>query len=170
MALTFVRTSELIGARWEEFDVQGGQWRIPASRMKMQAPHIVPLSRQALEVVAELKVLRTGSPLVFPGERNPDQPMSNNTILFALYRMGYHSRMTGHGFRGIASTLLHEQGHEHHLIELQLAHQERNAVSAAYNHATYVAQRTKMMQAWADYLEAVKTDQGAAATKIQPRV
>ncbi|NUZ08074.1 tyrosine-type recombinase/integrase [Piscinibacter koreensis] len=156
MTLTFVRTSELIASRWEEFDLSVAQWRIPATRMKMQTPHIVPLSRQALEVLAELKGFRTACPLVFPGERDHEKPMSNNTILFALYRMGYHSRMTGHGFRGIASTVLHEHGHEHHLIELQLAHQERNAVSAAYNHATYIAQRTKMMQAWADYLDELR--------------
>jgi integrase len=128
MALTFVRTGELIGARWGEFDLGAAQWRIPAERMKMKTPHIVPLSKQAIAVLKELRLLRSLSTLVFPGERDHEKPMSNNTILFALYRMGYHSRMTGHGFRGVASTVLHELGHQHELIELQLAHQERNAV------------------------------------------
>jgi integrase len=156
MALTFVRTSELIGARWEEFDLEAAEWRIPPERMKMKTPHIVPLSRQALAVLADLDKLRGGRTLLFPGERDHEKPMSNNTILFALYRMGYHSRMTGHGFRGIASTILHEQGHRHDLIELQLAHQERDDVSAAYNHATYLPQRRKMMQAWADHLDRLR--------------
>jgi integrase len=156
MALTFVRTSELIGARWEEFDLDAAEWRIPPERMKMKTPHIVPLSRQALSVLADLHKLRDGRGLLFPGERDHEKPMSNNTILFALYRMGYHSRMTGHGFRGIASTILHEQGHRHDLIELQLAHQERDDVSAAYNHATYLPQRRKMMQAWADHLDRLR--------------
>lgn len=153
MALTFVRTSELIGARWEEFDFDAKHWRIPAERMKMKAPHIVPLSRQSLELLNSLKDAGTGESLLFPGERDRNKPMSNNTILYALYRMGYHSRMTGHGFRGVASTILHELGERHDLIELQLAHQERNKVSAAYNHATYLPQRALMMQVWADHLE-----------------
>ncbi len=157
MALTFVRTSELIAARWEEFDFERAQWRIPAERMKMRKPHIVPLTKQALALLAELKIVTGHSILLFPGERDHAKPMSNNTILFALYRMGYHSRMTGHGFRGIASTLLHEIGFEHSHIELQLAHSERNAASAAYNHATYLPQRAKMMQFWADYLDQVTT-------------
>ena len=156
MALSFVRTGELIGARWDEFDLKASLWRIPAERMKMKTPHIVPLSKQAIAVLKEMQPLRNLSTLVFPGERDHERPMSNNTILFALYRMGYHSRMTGHGFRGVASTVLHELGHQHELIELQLAHQERNAVSAAYNHATYLPQRAKMMQAWANHLDTLK--------------
>ncbi|MDR2709947.1 MAG: tyrosine-type recombinase/integrase [Burkholderiales bacterium] len=152
MALTFVRTSELIGARWEEIDTKANLWRIPAERMKMRTPHLVPLSKQALAVLDELRQETVNRELLFPGERSPRKPISNNTILFALYRMGYHSRMTGHGFRGVASTILHENGFPHEHIEIQLAHQERNQVSAAYNHATYVQQRAKMMQWWADYL------------------
>jgi integrase len=166
MALTFVRTGELIGARWDEFDLDAAQWRIPAERMKMKTPHIVPLSRQAIAVLKDLQSLRSLSTLVFPGERDHDKPMSNNTILFALYRMGYHSRMTGHGFRGVASTVLHELGHPHELIELQLAHQERNTVSAAYNHATYLPRRAKMMQAWANHLDALKKKAPKHAEKI----
>jgi integrase len=155
MALTFVRTAELIGAQWDEFDLNAKQWRIPAERMKMKSPHIVPLSKQSLALLQTLKPLCNGN-LLFPGERDHEKPMSNNTILYALYRMGYHSRMTGHGFRGVASTILHELGHRHDLIELQLAHQERNKVSAAYNHATYLPQRTVMMQAWADHLDTLR--------------
>jgi integrase len=156
MALTFVRTSELIAAPWSEFDLDTAEWRIPAERMKMRTPHIVPLSAQAVEVLKCLHELRGGSGLLFPGERDHEKPMSNNTLLFALYRMGYRGRMTGHGFRGIASTVLHEQGFRHDVIELQLAHQERDDVSAAYNHATYLPQRRKLMQAWADHLDALR--------------
>ncbi|MCL2309365.1 MAG: tyrosine-type recombinase/integrase [Proteobacteria bacterium] len=152
MALTFVRTTELIGARWDEIDREANLWRIPAERMKMKTPHLVPLSKQALAVLEELRQETGGRELLFAGERNLRKPISNNTILYALYRMGYHSRMTGHGFRGIASTILHENGFSHEHIEIQLAHQERNQVSAAYNHATYVKQRAEMMQWWSDYL------------------
>lgn len=157
MALTFVRTSELIGARWEEFDKQAARWDIPAERMKMKTPHIVPLSRQALAVLDQLQTISYGNELVFPGDVKRTQPMSNNTILYALYRMGYRGRMTGHGFRGVASTLLHEQGWPHEHIELQLAHQERDDTSAAYNHALYLKPRAKMMQGWADYLDTLRT-------------
>jgi integrase len=153
MTLTFVRTSELIGARWAEFDLQAGQWRIPAERMKMRTEHIVPLSLQAIQILQILHGITGHSELLFPGERDHGKPMSNNTILKAIERMGYKGRMTGHGFRGLASTVLHEQGFDHAHIELQLAHQERNAVSAAYNHATYIKQRAKMMQWWASYLD-----------------
>jgi len=156
MSLTFVRTSELIGARWAEFDIAGGRWNIPAVRMKMKTPHVVPLSRQALGILERLKEISFGRELVFPGDLNPAKPMSNNTILFALYRLGYRGRMSGHGFRGVASTVLHEQGWPHEHIELQLAHQERNAVSAAYNHALYLEPRAAMMQAWADYLQRLR--------------
>jgi integrase len=153
MAFTFVRTGELIGAKWAEFDLENARWDIPAERMKMRTPHIVPLARQALEVLDTLHDLTAQSEFLFPGDRNPKKPMSNMTILGALERMGYKGRMTGHGFRGMASTLLHEQGYQHEHIELQLAHAPRNAVSAAYNHALYLEPRARMMQDWADYLE-----------------
>jgi integrase len=153
LALTFVRTTELIGARWEEFDLEARRWNVPASRMKMKTPHIVALSSQAIEVLELLRSLARSDELLFPGDRNPDKPMSNNTILLALKRMGYQGRMTGHGFRGLASTILHEQGYNHEHIELQLAHAPRNAVSAAYNHALYLQPRARMMQDWADFLE-----------------
>jgi len=159
MALTFVRTSELIGARWSEFDFEQKRWNIPAERMKMRTPHIVPLSEQSIEVVRTLHTLTGTGALLFPGDRDAKKPMSNNTILKALERMGYKGRMTGHGFRGIASTILHEQGYDHQHIELQLAHAPRNAVSAAYNHALHLKARAKMMQDWADFLE--RTQRGA---------
>jgi integrase len=153
MALTFVRTSELIGARWDEFDLEAERWNIPAERMKIRTPHIVPLSRQSLEVLEALRGLTGTSEFLFPGDRDIKKTMSNNTILQGLERMGYKSKMTGHGFRGIASTILHEQGYAHEHIELQLAHAVRNAVSAAYNHALHLKARAKMMQDWADFLE-----------------
>ena len=155
--LTATRPGEVRGARWAEFDLDAALWVIPPERMKMKTPHIVPLSPQAVEVLKVLHTLSGGRELLFPGERDHSKPMSNNTILKALERMGYKGRMTGHGFRGMASTILHEQGYAHHAIELQLAHQERNEVSAAYNHATYIQQRTKMMQHWADYLDSCTT-------------
>lgn len=153
MALTFVRTGELIGAQWSEFDLDARRWDIPAERMKMKTPHVVPLSTQAVEVLQILQTITGHRALLFPGERDHEKPMSNNTILGALDRMGYGGRMTGHGFRGLASTILHEQSFDHAHIELQLAHTERNAVSAAYNHALYLPQRAAMMQAWGNYLE-----------------
>ena len=153
MALTFVRTSQLIGARWSEFNFADARWDIPAERMKMKTPHIVALSTQANQVLKRLKEISFSRELVFPGDVNPQKPMSNNTLLFALYRMGYRSRMTGHGFRGVASTILHEQGFAHEHIELQLAHEERDDTSAAYNYALYLKPRAEMMQAWGNYLD-----------------
>jgi integrase len=156
MALTFVRTSELIGARWGELDFRTARWDIPANRMKMKTPHVVPLSKQALKVLEALRAISFDRDLVFPGDLNPTKPMSNNTLLFALYRMGYRGRMTGHGFRGVASTILHELGWPHEHIELQLAHQARDDTSAAYNHALYLKPRAQMMQAWADHLDSMR--------------
>jgi integrase len=153
MVMTFVRTTELIEAKWTEFDLENARWDVPAGRMKMRTPHIVPLARQALEVLEMLRELTGKGEWLFPGDFNAAQPMSNNTILKALERMGYKGRMTGHGFRGLASTILHEQGYAHDHIELQLAHAPRNAVSAAYNHALYLDPRARMMQDWADFLE-----------------
>jgi integrase len=153
MALTFVRTSELIGARWEEFDFEANQWRIPAARMKMRSEHIVPLAPQALDVLKTLRLISGHSKLLFPGERDHEKPMSNNTILGALKRMGYKGQMTGHGFRGIASTVLHEHDFPHEHIELQLAHMERKSASSAYNHAKYLVQRRDMMNYWGTFLD-----------------
>ena len=163
MAYTFVRTSELIQAKWGEFNLSANEWRIPAERMKMNTPHIVPLATQSVELLETLKNITGDTDYLFPHLNNHKKTMSNNTILKALERMGYKGTMTGHGFRGIASTALHEQGFDHQHIELQLAHSERNEVSAAYNHALYLTQRKAMMQQWADYLDELK-----AGAKVIP--
>jgi integrase len=154
--LTFVRTGELRGATWDEFDLDGATWNVPAERMKMKAPHMVPLSRQAVEALRELHTLTGRAQLLFPGQSNPRKPMSENTLLYAMYRMGYHSRATVHGFRATASTILNEQGWSPDVIERQLAHSERNKIRAAYNRAEYLDERRKMMQAWADYLDVLQ--------------
>ena len=154
MAYTFVRTSELIESEWNELDLDKARWDIPAERMKMDTPHVVPLSRQSVGVLRALQLLTGNGKFVFPGAHDKNKPMSNNTILFALYRLGYKGRMTGHGFRGLASTILHENDFADEHIELQLAHLKRNKVAAAYNHAKYLSQRASMMQWWADYLDA----------------
>jgi integrase len=140
-------------AEWSEIDEAKAEWRIPAERMKMSSPHVVPLSTQALEVIRQLREINGRWKWVFPSQSNTQKPISENTVLFALYRMGYHSRMTGHGFRGLASTILNENGFEADWIERQLAHTERNDVRAAYNHAQYLPERRRMMQWWGDYLE-----------------
>ena len=156
LAQTFVRTNELIGAEWVEFDLDNALWVIPAARMKMKAEHVVPLTKQALALLDEIKKLAAGSRFVFPG-RNRDKPISNNTMLFALYRMGYRGKMTGHGFRAVASTILNEAGFQPDVIERQLAHCERNQVRGAYNRAEYLPERKRMMQHWANYLDLVES-------------
>jgi integrase len=153
MLLTFVRTGELINAQWSEFNMAKAQWIIPAERMKMGEQHIVPLSRQAIGILAELRRHTGTRSHLFPGRNNPHKAMSNNTLLFASYRMGYHGRMTIHGLRATASTILNEMHFPADVIERQLAHGERNEIRRAYNHAQYLPQRTDMMQRWADYLD-----------------
>ena len=155
LLLTFVRTNELRGALWTEINWDKAEWRIAAERMKMKELHIVPLSIQAISVLRQLEKITGNRLYLFPNQKNPTKFMSENTILFALYRMGYHSRATGHGFRSTASTILNENGFGADVIERQLAHGERNAVRAAYNHAQYLPERRKMMQWWADYLDEV---------------
>ena len=130
--------------------------------MKAKTEHLVPLARQAVAILEELKALGGGSRFVFPG-RNRDKPISNNTMLFALYRLGYKGKMTGHGFRAVASTLLNEQGWRSDVIERQLAHCERNEVRGAYNRADYLRERARMMQAWADHVDAL-----AKGAKVLP--
>jgi integrase len=161
LALTFVRTNELRSATWEEIDLDKAEWTIPAERMKTKIPHHVPLSQQAVEAFRNLRAMNSKWPWVFPG-RAPIKPMSKNTMLFALYRLGYHSRMTGHGFRALASTTLNEMGYRPDVIERQLAHIERNTVRAAYHRSHYLEERKTMMQAWADFLES----QGSATSKV----
>ena len=152
LTLTFVRTSELIGAEWQEFDLDNAVWVIPAARMKMKAEHVVPLARQALEILEQMKAIGGGSRFVCPG-RNRDRSMSSNTLLFALYRLGYKGKMTGHGFRTVASTILNEAGIRFDVIEAQLAHSQADKVRASYNRAEYLPERAAMMQQWADYID-----------------
>jgi integrase len=158
LALTFVRTSELIGAVWDELTLpddpaKGGLWIIPGARMKGKKDHMVPLAPQAVKLFNALKVLAGDSEYVLPG-RNPAKPISNNTLLFALYRLGYRGKQTGHGFRAIASTHLNESNlFEPQWIERQLAHVPGNQVAAAYNRALYLPHRQKMMAYWANYLD-----------------
>lgn len=156
LMLTFVRTGELRGAKWEEINLEKAEWRIPAERMKKREPHIVPLSKQALAVLECLLEHTSHSHYVFPQHNNAKKGMSENTVLYALYRMGYHSRATGHGFRATASTILNENGFRADVIERQLAHAERNKVRASYNHAQYLSERKTMMQWWADYLDTLR--------------
>jgi integrase len=159
--LVFVRPGELRKAEWAEFDLDGAVWRIPAERMKMRETHIVPLSEQAVAILRELHPLTGDGLYVFPGARSASRPMSNMAINAALRRMGFDKdTMTGHGFRALAATRLNELGWSPDAIERQLAHAERNKVRAAYNRAQYLEERTRMMQAWADYLDTLK--QGAA--------
>jgi len=153
LLLTFVRTRELRGAEWTEINVDAAEWRVPPERMKMGVEHIVPLSRQTMATIEALRPITGHSRFLFPNMANPETCMSNNTMLYAIYRMGYHSRATGHGFRTTASTILNEQGFPADAIERQLAHGERNKVRAAYNKAEYLPARRRMMQAWADYLD-----------------
>jgi integrase len=157
--LVFVRPGELRAAEWSEFDLDGAEWKLPAHKMKMRAPHIVPLSSQAVSVLRQLAAFTGRGTLLFPSVRSRHRPMSENTVNAALRRLGYtREQMTGHGFRSMASTLLHEQGWKHEAIERQLAHAERDEVSAAYNYAEFLPERRKMMQAWGDYLDALRAD------------
>lgn len=156
--LLFVRPGELRHAEWSEFDLDAAaEWRIPASKMKMKDVHIVPLAVQALNILRELHKQTGHTKYVFTGVRTADRPMSENTINAALRRLGYpKDEMTGHGFRSMASTILHEQAWPHEAIERQLAHAERNKISAAYNYAQHMDKRKEMMQHWADYLDGLK--------------
>ena len=156
LAFTFQRTKEVRFAEWVQIDLDAALWRIPAEIMKMREAHIVPLSRQAVDVLKGLQPLTGAGRLVFPSSITREKPISENTVVYALARMGYKGRMTGHGFRSVASTLLNEQGYRADLIERQLAHAEKNAVRAAYNRAEYLPERKKMMQQWADYLDKLK--------------
>ncbi|MBB2931272.1 tyrosine-type recombinase/integrase [Paraburkholderia silvatlantica] len=158
--LTFVRPGELRKAEWTEFDLDQGEWRIPAARMKMKEQHLVPLSKQAVTVLQKLHAVNGHGRYLFPSVRTSERPMSENTVNAALRRLGYtRGEMTGHGFRSTASTLLNELGWPGDAIERQLSHGERDEVRGAYNFAEYLPVRKKMMQAWADYLDTL--EQGA---------
>ncbi|KFC85537.1 tyrosine-type recombinase/integrase [Hafnia alvei] len=154
LILTGVRTGELRGAFWSEFDLEKAVWEIPAERMKMKRPHLVPLSTQALEIVQQLKVMSGQYPLVFPGRNDPRKTMSEASINQVFKRIGYTGKVTGHGFRHTMSTILHEEGFNTAWIETQLAHVDKNAIRGTYNHALYLEGRRKMMQWYADHINA----------------
>ena len=156
LILTFVRSNELRGARWEEFDFEKNEWRIPAERMKMKEQHIVPLSKQSLAVLEEIKKLsfkENESGLLFPSAIRSEKPISDNTLSKALRDQGYQGKATPHGMRATASTILNENGFKPDVIERQLAHCERNKVRASYNHAQYLQERREMMNWWGDFVE-----------------
>jgi integrase len=156
LMLTFVRTSELINAKWDEFDFEKKLWVIPPERMKMRKSHIVPLSRQSLAILENIKQSMGYGVNVFPNQVEPRRCMSNNTILKAIERLGYKGQMTGHGFRALAMSTIKEQlGYRHEVVDRQRAHAPRTKVDAAYDRAQFLDERTKMMQEWADYLDSI---------------
>ena len=168
--LTAARTSEVRFATWDEIDLEKRLWSIPAERMKMQRPHVVPLSTGALAILNRMKILYGDSGYIFPGIVDPAKALSENTLLYALYRIGYHSKATTHGFRALFSTIANEAGFNPDAIERQLAHQERSAVRGAYNRGVYLKERAELMQWWSDHLhhlehgaEIVPTGRKAAA-------
>ena len=170
MLLTFVRTVELRKAEWSEFDLDNGEWRIPAKRMKMREPHIVPLSKQAISLLHELHTYTGGRDALFPNYRRPNECMTATTLNRALERMGFNGKdsigFSAHGFRATASTILNEMGYRSDVIERQLAHAERDKVRASYNHAEYMDERKAMMQEWADLLnDPVRSTRKGAATR-----
>jgi integrase len=156
IAFTIVRTSELLKAPWTEFDLDNARWVITPERMKMDKPHIVPLATQAVEILRELKQLAGNKKFVLPGlnKQTEHKAINCNSLLNALDDIGYKGVMTGHGYRGLASTILHENNFEDAHIELQLSHSKKNKVAASYDHAKYLPQRAQLMQWWADYLDA----------------
>lgn len=150
LALTWTRTVELRMMEWSE--IHGDQWVIPAGKMKRRREHVVPLTVQAMEIIENMRARSRGSPYVFPGDHRIERPMSENAILYLLHRCGYKGRMTGHGFRSVASTWANDAGHNPDAIERQLAHVPADMTRAAYNRAAYLPQRRAMLQAWADWL------------------
>lgn len=174
MLLTFVRTVELRKAEWSEFDLENAEWRIPAERMKMREPHIVPLSKQAVGLLAELRTYTGGRVALFPNYRMPNECMTATTLNRALERMGLNGKgsigFSAHGFRATASTILNEMGYRSDVIERQLAHAERDKVRASYNHAEYMEERKAMMQEWANFIDGLlkKANQSNGSRKSVP--
>ena len=159
--LLFTRPNELLSAEWKDVDLEAREWRIPAERMKMRRPHIVPLSDQAVVILKELEPITGQGRYLFPASSDPDKHLRDNRILFALKKLGYaNGEMSFHGFRAMASTLLNELGYNRDWIERQLAHCPRDAVRASYNYAEYLPERRRMMQEWSDYLTALKIQEG----------
>lgn len=167
LMLTFVRTSELIGAKWEEIDWNKEEWCIPKERMKMRRPHLVPLARQALALLKQLHEMTGDKEFIFHSPASKSMHISNGAVLMGLRRMGYQGRMTGHGFRTIASTLLNEKGYAPDWIERQLAHADNDPIRAAYNRAEYHLERKKMMQDYADWLENLASSNDSNVIAIQ---
>lgn len=154
LMLTFVRTNELIAAKWDEIDFENEQWTIPAERMKTRVPHLVPLSKQVLELFKLLHELHGHREFVFPNQVNPRKTMSNSTILRGLYQLGYKGKLTGHGFRATAmSAIMEKLGYRYEVVDRQLAHAPKTKVQAAYDRAKFLDERTVMMQKWADYID-----------------
>ena len=166
LALTFVRTSELIGGRWEEIDWNREEWHIPKERMKMKRPHVVPLAKQTITILKDLHKLTGEKVHIFHSPASKSNHISNGTVLMALRRMGYQGRMTGHGFRTLASTILNEKSYVPDVIERQLAHEDSDKIRSAYNRAEYMLERKKMMQDYADILDAMKSNK-SNVTKIK---
>lgn len=157
MALSFVRTNELIGAKWQEIDFDRAEWIVPKERMKMRREHFVPLSIQSIEILKSVQALTGTKEHIFHSQRGKkSKHISNGAILMALRRMGFQGRMTGHGFRALASTILNEKKFMPDVIEKQLAHADEDKIRSAYNRAEYRLERMKMMQDWADFLDEVK--------------
>ena len=159
LMLTFVRTGELIGARWEEINWDKEEWHLPKERMKMRRPHLVPLSHQALAILREVQKVTGKKEFIFFSAASKAKHISNGAVLMGLRRMGYQNKMTGHGFRTLASTILNERGYAPDVIERQLAHEDGDKIRAAYNRAEYLLERKKMMQDYADFLDEVKASQ-----------
>lgn len=170
LALTFVRTGELIGAKWEEIEWGKEEWHIPKERMKMKRPHVVPLSRQTLAILKELQVFTGDKTHIFHSPASKSMHISNGTVLMGLRRMGYQNKMTGHGFRTLASTILNEEGYAPDVIERQLAHEDDDKIRSAYNRAEYLLERKKMMQDYADILDAMLKKSGNKVVRLGNRV
>lgn len=156
-AYTMVRPGELRRAEWTEIDYKENLWRISADKMKMRLPHVVPLSRQAMEILEEIAKNKLSEKWIFPMVHRRTEPMSECTVLMALKRLDFRGKMTGHGFRSMASTYLNEHGWNSDAIERQLAHKEKNASRRAYNFAEYLTIRREMLQWWADELGCLKS-------------
>lgn len=167
MLLTFVRTGELIGAKWDEIDWAKEEWHIPKERIKMNRPHIVPLSSQSLALLKEIQAINGDKAHLFHSPASKSKHISTGTILMGLRRMGYKNRMTGHGFRSLASTILNEKGYPPDWIERQLAHEDDDKIRGAYNRAEHLLERKKMMQEYADYLDVVRNQVGENVVKIK---
>lgn len=156
MVLTFTRKKELSHAEWREFDLEKKMWIIPPERMKMKKEHYVPLSAQALEILQELKEMKGSREYVFPSLHKPRQPMHEDTILRALYKLGHKGTATIHGFRALAmTTIMEELGYRYEVPNLQLAHSKGDAIRKAYDRTEFMPERTKMMQQWADYVDSI---------------